>query len=52
MAGHHSGECYEILVIYIGRHHGLPARAMIYRLTLEPETQRRKNRAYKEKRRR
>ncbi|OFD87396.1 IS4 family transposase [Bacillus mycoides] len=46
------GECYEIPVVYIGRDYGLPARAVIYRLTPEQEAQRRKDRAYKEKKKR
>nr|WP_255260333.1 transposase [Bacillus cereus] len=46
------GECYEIPVVYIGRDYGLPARAVIYRLTPEQEAQRRKDRAYKEKEKR
>nr|WP_254916566.1 hypothetical protein [Bacillus cereus] len=45
-------ECFEIPVVYIGRDYGLPARAVIYRLTPEQETQRRKDRAYKEKKKR
>ncbi|XAH90004.1 hypothetical protein AAG068_27870 (plasmid) [Bacillus paramycoides] len=44
------GEYFEIPVVYIGRDYGLPARAVIYRLTPDQETQRRKDRAYKEKR--
>ncbi|OUB84381.1 transposase [Bacillus wiedmannii] len=43
------GECY---VVYIGRDYGLPARDVIYRLTSEQEAQRRKNRAFKEKKKR
>ncbi|MEC3533160.1 IS4 family transposase, partial [Bacillus thuringiensis] len=43
------GELYEIPVVYVGRDYLLPVRAVMYRLTPDQETQRRKDRAYKEK---
>ncbi|MGG0446205.1 IS4 family transposase [Bacillus mycoides] len=43
------GELYEIPVVYVGRDYLLPVRAVIYRLTPDQEAQRRKDRAYKEK---
>ncbi|PEA00885.1 IS4 family transposase [Bacillus cereus] len=43
------GELYEIPVVYVGCDYLLPVRAVIYRLTPDQETQRRKDRAYKEK---
>jgi hypothetical protein len=44
------GELYEIPVVYVGRDYLLPVRAVMYRLTPDQETQRRKDRAYKKKR--
>ena len=43
------GELYEIPVVYVGGDYLLPVRAVMYRLTPDQETQRRKDRAYKEK---